>query len=650
MTLDSVLSRRALLTAVGLTAGGGLFWPAPARAQTGAVTAYHGVSGAIHQQRFNSLMPQGYRIISISVYGDRANPLYAAVWVQRSGPAWAAVHGLSAAAYQAKVTELAAAGFVPVLVSATGSRADPVFAAVFEKRTGTWQARHGLVDGAAATSGTLASVLDWARANNCIPTSLAIYGGAGDRTYAVTCLPNPGQVKWRAHEVGTSGDYQAWFDAYTQVPLRPVAVDSSDAAQYAAIFSDDSVGAWVAKHDLTSAQYQAEFDKQAGLGRYPIAVQGGGLGAGIRYAAVFAGQDQPVAREWSQKDAAGAGFTGVHTVMRAFMQSRGVRAGVLAVRKNGVLKLSAGYTWAEPGYALTQPDSLLRLASVSKAFACAAIQRLVDAKKLNLDAPVFPLLGITQVALAGQQRDPRIDTVTVRQCVEHTGGWVRRVSKVDPVFETRRFARELKLPGRASARDVARYMYGEPLQYNPGDAATYNGTDRYSNFAYLLLGLVVEQASGQPFQTYLDQAVLNPLGIGGQVLTGRTTAAGRRPTEVRYDESWVGSSAWDPWSDTRVPAVYGNFLLEPMVTGGGLIATAPALTAFINQNAVWGMGGRAAGSARMGQMAGTTSLATSRGDGIDWAYIINTAELFDSTASTDALSKDLNAAISAAGF
>ncbi len=298
MTLDSALSRRTLLTAVGLTAGagvaGGLLGAAPALANGPSVTAYHGVSGATHQQRFDTLSQQGYRMISISVYGDRSNPLYAAVWVQRGGPAWSAVHGLNAAAYQAKFNELVAGGYVLTLVSATGSRADPVFAAVFEKRsTGTWQARHSLVDGAATTPGTLANVMDWARANNCMPASLAIYGGAGDRTYAATWLPNPGHVTWQAHAMGTADEYQSWFNTYTRSGLRPISVDASDALQYAAIFTGDSVGPWVARHNLTSAQYQAEFDTQSGLGRYPITVQGGGLGAGIRYAAVFAGQDQP---------------------------------------------------------------------------------------------------------------------------------------------------------------------------------------------------------------------------------------------------------------------------------------------------------------------------------------------------------------------
>ena len=95
--------------------------------------------------------------------------------------------------------------------------------------------------------------------------------------------------QWRAQAMGTSGEYQKWFDQYTPQGMRPTAVDASDDLRYAAIFTNDKVGPWVARHDLTPAQYQAEFDVQAAQGRYPISVQGGGLGAGIRYAAVFAG-------------------------------------------------------------------------------------------------------------------------------------------------------------------------------------------------------------------------------------------------------------------------------------------------------------------------------------------------------------------------
>jgi len=95
--------------------------------------AYHGVDAAQHQAKFNTLSAQGYRMISLSVYGDAGLPLYAAVWVQRGGPAWVAVHGIDAAAYQSFFNKWTSQGYVPVLVSATGPIANAVFAAVFEQ-------------------------------------------------------------------------------------------------------------------------------------------------------------------------------------------------------------------------------------------------------------------------------------------------------------------------------------------------------------------------------------------------------------------------------------------------------------------------------------------------------------------------------------
>jgi hypothetical protein len=87
-----------------------------------------------------------------------------------------------------------------------------------------------------------------------------------------------------------------------------------------------------------------------------------------------------------------------------------------------------------------------------------------------------------------------------------------------------------------------------------------------------------------------------------------------------------------------------------MDSGGGLITTAPAVTALISDNAVWGLGGRAPGSARTGSMPGCYSRAESRNDGIDWCYIINTNTIRDADSTLDKLATDLNAAIASAGI
>lgn len=292
----------------------------------------------------------------------------------------------------------------------------------------------------------------------------------------------------------------------------------------------------------------------------------------------------------------------------------------------------------------------MRLASVSKAFTCAAIERLSDDRLIDLDEPIFPRLCITSVALPGQQfKDPRIDHVTVRQCLEHTGGWVRWISAFDPVFEERAIARALNLPDRVRKRDVARYMYGEPLQYDPGDSTTYDADHRYSNFGYLLLACLVEEVTGVSFEKYLQDELLAPIGAADQVWVGGTLLSHRRPDEARYEATEVVPSAWHPWSDVPVPRSYGGFLVGEMDGGGGLIATAPAVTAFIATHAVWGMGPRIPGY-RSGSLPGTASLAFSRSDGIDWCYIFNTRDIppdWDAHGRTtlDRLTEDLQAAI-----
>ena len=104
-----------------------------------AFHAYHGVKGDEHQAHLDEWSVQGYRMISLSLYGDPDSPLYAAVWVQRFGPAWEAVHGVDGAGYEAFLDLWIGKGYVPILISATGSFGHTVFAGVLERGiTGAW--------------------------------------------------------------------------------------------------------------------------------------------------------------------------------------------------------------------------------------------------------------------------------------------------------------------------------------------------------------------------------------------------------------------------------------------------------------------------------------------------------------------------------
>jgi CubicO group peptidase (beta-lactamase class C family) len=394
------------------------------------------------------------------------------------------------------------------------------------------------------------------------------------------------------------------------------------------VFTDDVVGAWVARHGLTSAEYQTEFDRQNAAGFYPICVQGGGSGTNTRYAAVFAKQDIPMARAWTATGAAVPALAGFDHAIQTFMQANGVRAAQLAIGKNGVTKLSRAYTWAEPGYRVTQPSDRFLLASCSKMFLEAAVQALYDARHLTTTTRVYPLLGFSSPA------DPRSDTITIQQLLDHMGGYDIAVSGFDPTYNMRKVAIDMSLGHPVTKLDVARYMYARTLDFTPG------ANNKYSNFGYLLAGAVVEKVTGMKYFDYVRTTLLQPAGIS-EVLVFPTLASQRTNSMAIAEDEGLGQSPIDLASTLLVPAVYGgdgeiNEVGDP---NAGTGASAHALTQFIHLHAVWGNGPRPANGtfgslARSGSTPGASSLAVSRGDGIDWAYIINTRDWPPATSPT----------------
>ena len=587
--------------------------------------AYHGVTAAEHQARFDQLSASGYRMISLSVYGDPPGVRYAAVWVQRPGPAFAAVHGVDATGYQGFFDTWTAKGFAPVLVSAAGTISDAIFAAVFEQGiSGAWQAHHGMPSGPAANPGTFQAFNAAAQAAGQILRSAAIYGTPADQRFAAVWHPNPGFVKGHVHPSETADGYQTVFDAETQLPgftlhaYRPAYVAVSGYGTYCSIFTDDVVGPWVARHGLTAQQYQAEFNAQTAQGCYPICVQGGGSGAATRYAAIFARQDVPAPRQWSVTGAQIPALGAFDGVMQGFMQANCVRAAQLAIAKNGSLVLDRAYTWAEDGYHVTQPSDRVLLASLSKIFAEAAVQSLYDAGELTPATTAYPLLGFSHPA------DPRSDTITIQQLLDHMGGYDDQDPPgftFDPTYSMGSIALSEALAGPITKLDVARFMYGRMLDFAPGT------NTKYSNYGYLLLSAVIEAVTKMDYFGYVEQTLLRPMGLG-EILVFSTAASGRIPVEVIAEDEGLGSSALQPGSPLLVPAVYGGDGQVKEVAAGpaGIGASARAVVSFISKHAVWGNGGRTPGFARSGSTPGTSTWAESRNDGVDFVFTLNTRD------------------------
>jgi CubicO group peptidase (beta-lactamase class C family) len=160
-----------------------------------------------------------------------------------------------------------------------------------------------------------------------------------------------------------------------------------------------------------------------------------------------------------------------------------------------------------------------RLASVSKQFTAAAILLLAHDGALSLDDPVRRWLP---------ELPPATDRVTLRQLLTHTGGLVDYEDLMPA-----------DMRGQLSDADVlALLARADRTLFPPG--TTY----RYSNSGYVLLGLVVERASGQGFAAFLEQRVFDPLGMAHTLLY----EAGRGP-EVA-DRAYGYSSVNGRWLRT----------------------------------------------------------------------------------------------------
>ena len=244
--------------------------------------------------------------------------------------------------------------------------------------------------------------------------------------------------------------------------------------------------------------------------------------------------------------------------MASVLARWGIPGAALAIARDGRLLFARGYGLAnveedQP----VQPQSLFRIASVSKPITAMAILRLVEQGRLGLDTPAFGLLDHLAPP-PGAQVDPRIWTITIRQLLQHAGGWDRDLS-FDPMFHpsVHDAARALGAPDPLDAETVVRVMLGRPLDFEPGTRYAY------SNFGYCVLGRVIERVAGRRYEEHVQTALLGPLGIG-RMQIGAGMLEGLAEGEVRY---------YDPGARTIAP---GNApgLFRRMDAHGGWIASA----------------------------------------------------------------------------
>jgi len=259
------------------------------------------------------------------------------------------------------------------------------------------------------------------------------------------------------------------------------------------------------------------------------------------------------------------GLEAYDEVMTTLIRKWDIAGASLALARDGRLLLARGYGLADrEGQRPVEPESLFRLASLSKTVTAVAVLQLAQERRIGLDDKVLPLLG--ELGPRPEKIvDARVNDITVRHLLQHSGGFNRARSR-DPVFMPRAAEAARRQGGRLppDCPAILRDTLERELDFTPG--AYY----AYSNVGYCILGRIIERASGVGYEQFVRERILSPAGATGMRL-GRTLEAA--PAEVRYYEyrgaTPVKAMPGLGLGQARRP--YGAFAVETMDAYGGWI-------------------------------------------------------------------------------
>ncbi|HLL73831.1 MAG TPA: serine hydrolase domain-containing protein [Pyrinomonadaceae bacterium] len=197
------------------------------------------------------------------------------------------------------------------------------------------------------------------------------------------------------------------------------------------------------------------------------------------------------------------------------------------------------------------PDTVFRIASMTKSFTAMAILKLRDEGKLSLDDPVERYVP----ALAGLAYPTKDSpTITIRHLLTHSEGFPEDNPWGD---------RQLAQPD-----DVMRAWMRAGIPFSTAPGTTYE----YSNYGFAILGQIVERAARQPYHVYVREQILKPLGMTASTFEAKEVpkeriAPGYRWRDERWeDEELLAHGSFGAmgglWTSARDLARYVAFLMS----------------------------------------------------------------------------------------
>ncbi|MGW6498684.1 hypothetical protein [Nonomuraea angiospora] len=213
-------------------------------------------------KKVKQLLGTGYVPEALSVT-NAANPQYTSVWIKDATRKVSVLQGLSATDLPTRITEQAKNGFVPTMITGTGSGPGAIFAAVFQKTTEKVQSKLGMTKDVFASANAQLSAAGFSVA------SLDVYGTVEKPLYAAVWVAGAATGTVQVTTGQTVEQRGKELLAKTKAGLRPVLMAVEPGKLYTTVWSKGSATGLKEYLNLSKLTYTLKATELKALGYRP---------------------------------------------------------------------------------------------------------------------------------------------------------------------------------------------------------------------------------------------------------------------------------------------------------------------------------------------------------------------------------------------
>jgi len=248
--------------------------------------------------------------------------------------------------------------------------------------------------------------------------------------------------------------------------------------------------------------------------------------------------------------------------------------GSVLVARDGKVVFRKGYGMANVELDVpNEPETRFRLGSITKQFTAAAILLLQERGKLNVTDPICKYFDPCPSAWS---------EITIHHLLSHTGGVPNFTSFPD-------YMPKMMLPVTTTEM-IARFK-DKPLDFKPGEKWNY------SNSGYYLLGVIIEKAAGESYESFLQKNIFDPLKLTGTGYDHFDAILKHRATGYSMSKGKMVNSAFldmtQPYSAGSLYSTVEDLFQWNEALFGGKVVSAKSfemMTTPVKNNYAYGLG------------------------------------------------------------